>query len=50
MSFELIITAPFERKLKRLVKKYPSLKTDLSKLFDILSSKPTTGTSLGNNC
>jgi len=29
MSFNVIATVPFERKLKRLAKKYKSLKTDL---------------------
>lgn len=50
MSFEVIATLPFEQKLKRLVKKYKSLKSDLSPVIDSLRSNPTLGTPLGKNC
>ena len=50
MNFDIIATEPFERKLKRLAKKYKSLSTDLSTLFDELSENPTLGTSIGNDC
>jgi hypothetical protein len=50
MNFDIIATEPFERKLKRLAKKYKSLSTDLATLFDELSENPTLGTSIGKDC
>lgn len=50
MSFEVLATEPFTRKLKRLVKKHRSLKADLAELIEALSVNPEQGTSLGNNC
>ena len=50
MSFKVVATEPFERKLKRLAKKYKSLKTDLDPIIDHLASKPNFGTPLGKNC
>ncbi len=39
----------FERELKRLAKKYASLRGDLGQLIKQLQENPTLGTSLGNN-
>ncbi len=50
MSFEVIATEPFERKLKRLVRKYRSLPADLAPIVEQLSEEPSTGTPLGKNC
>lgn len=50
MSFEIVVTVPFERKVKRLAKKYKSLKSDLSPLFESLSERPEQGTPIGRNC
>lgn len=50
MSYKVIATEPFARKLKRLSKKYSSLLSDLSKLVKELELNPTMGISLGNNC
>jgi mRNA-degrading endonuclease RelE of RelBE toxin-antitoxin system len=50
MSFEIVVTDPFERKLKRLVKKYKSLKSDLLKLVEELESDPIIGDPIGKNC
>jgi hypothetical protein len=50
MSFDIIATEPFERKLKRLAKKYKSLSSDLSVVFDELAENPTLGTPLGKDC
>jgi mRNA-degrading endonuclease RelE of RelBE toxin-antitoxin system len=50
MNFDVIATEPFERKLKRLAKKYKSLSSDLSILFDKLSETPTLGTPIGKDC
>lgn len=37
----------FDRRAKRLAKKYKSLKTDLQQLVDNLRQEPTKGTDLG---
>lgn len=37
MSFKVIATIPFERKLKHLVKKYKSLPSDLIKVIEELA-------------
>ena len=50
MSFNVIATSPFERKLKRLSKKYKSLPKDLLSIIEKLSEQPTLGTPLGKNC
>jgi hypothetical protein len=50
MSFNIIATEPFERKLKRLAKKYKSLTKDLAEVFDSLSENPRLGTPLGKDC
>lgn len=39
-----------DRQLKRLLRKYPSLKADLRKLGVSLSTNPIQGVSLGNQC
>ena len=49
MSYSIIPIGKFKKEAKRLVKKYPSLKKELSNLTSVLESNPTTGTSLGNN-
>ena len=50
MSFNIIAVPTFKKELKRLAKKYPSLKNDLAALFELLQTKPMQGTPLGNNC
>lgn len=50
MSFNIIPTPLFEKELKRLSKKYPSIKKDLIVLADELQEEPRLGTPLGNNC
>ncbi len=50
MSYEVQALAPFIRDLKRLSKKYRSLKEDVAGLVDKLAEEPFTGTALGNNC
>ena len=49
MSYNVIPIDKFKKEAKRLVKKYPSLKNELSELNALLISNPTIGTSLGNN-
>ncbi|MBK8805188.1 MAG: type II toxin-antitoxin system RelE/ParE family toxin [Bacteroidales bacterium] len=50
MSFNVIATEPFERKLKRLAKKHKSIKTDLLEIVEELSENPTLGTLISKNC
>lgn len=50
MNFDVIATEPFERKLKRLAKKYKSLAADLATVIDELAENPTLGTPLGKDC
>jgi mRNA-degrading endonuclease RelE of RelBE toxin-antitoxin system len=50
MSFKVQTIPIFDRQVKRLNKKYPSLKTDLQTLAKSLSQNPTQGISIGNNC
>lgn len=49
MSYNIELSANFKKEAKRLSKKYPSLKTELSELFDELQENPTLGTPLGND-
>ncbi len=50
MSYNIIATEPFERKLKRLAKKYKSLKTDLLEIINKLEENPSLGTPIGKDC
>ena len=49
MNYKVIPIEKFKKEVKRLIKKFPSLKSELAELSEILSKKPETGTSLGNN-
>lgn len=49
MSYNILSIPVFDIQVKRLSKKYPSLKTDLNILIEKISEEPTYGTSLGNN-
>jgi mRNA-degrading endonuclease RelE of RelBE toxin-antitoxin system len=49
MNFSVIPSDKFKKEAKRLSKKYPSLKQELAAVNDTLSSKPQTGTALGND-
>ena len=44
MSYSVLTIAKFEKNLKRLVKKYPSLKKEYSNLVLSLKEKPEQGT------
>ena len=50
MSYDIVAIPNFRRKLKKLAKKYPSIKTDFIDLLESLQQKPKQGTALGNNC
>jgi hypothetical protein len=49
MSFKVLSISLFDKQAKRLVKKYPSLKSEIAFLAQSLSSDPIQGTSLKNN-
>ena len=49
MNFNIELPPEFKKGAKKLSKKYPSLKTDLAELFDLLAENPTSGAHLGNN-
>lgn len=46
----VILSKNFKRRAKRLLKKYASLRKELTDLVQELSEKPTTGTPLGTDC
>jgi mRNA-degrading endonuclease RelE of RelBE toxin-antitoxin system len=50
MSFNILTTEFFERELKHLTKKYPSIQKDLSALAERLLLQPMQGTAIGQNC
>lgn len=50
MSYSVITIEPFDKELKRLVKKYPSLKEEIARLFSLLETDPMTGTPIGKGC
>ncbi|MDR0693737.1 MAG: type II toxin-antitoxin system RelE/ParE family toxin [Prevotellaceae bacterium] len=50
MNYNVLTIAPFDRQLKRLAKKFPSLKTEYALLIEELERNPKKGVLLGNNC
>ena len=50
MSYKVKFIPKFEKELKRLAKKYPSIKSDFGILLQSLKDNPAQGTSLGNEC
>lgn len=50
MSYKVVTIRPFDRQVKRLLKKYPSLKLELRELVNQLHENPKLGTDIGNNC
>ncbi len=50
MSYKVLTIPPFDKQIKRLLKKYPSLKREVEALGNELSENPKTGVSIGNNC
>jgi len=49
MSYSVIPVDKFKKEARRLIKKFPSLKTELFELNKELSINPKTGTALGND-
>ena len=50
MSYKIFTIPPFDKQIKRLAKKYPSVKAEYAQLLDTLEKNPKQGTALGNNC
>ncbi len=50
MSYEVLSIPPFDRQLKRLTKKYSSLKSDYSNFVDEIALHPKQGKALGKDC
>lgn len=50
MNYKVEATDYFARQLKRLVKKYPSLKSEMLHLVESLEANPQQGTPLGKEC
>lgn len=50
MSYKIKTIPKFDKEIKRLAKKHPSLKNDFLELIQELKKDPKKGTSIGNNC
>jgi mRNA-degrading endonuclease RelE of RelBE toxin-antitoxin system len=50
MSYNIKTIAVFEKQVKRLFKKYVSLKSELLQLVQELKENPEQGINIGNNC
>jgi len=50
MIYNVIATPKFAKELKKLAKKYPSIKDEYSSLINDLETHPNQGSPLGKNC
>ena len=50
MSYSVLVTPVFSKELKRLTKKYPSVKLEITNLIASLKVNPEQGIRLANNC
>jgi mRNA-degrading endonuclease RelE of RelBE toxin-antitoxin system len=50
MKYNVLSIPPFDRQLKRLAKKYHSLKAEYASLVEELGKNPEIGIPMGNNC
>ena len=48
MSYKIEVSPNFKKEAKKLTKRYPSLKAELTALFIELEANPTLGKALGN--
>jgi hypothetical protein len=49
MNYEIYTIPIFDKQIKRLARKYPSIKNDLNEVVRILSKNPFEGKHLGND-
>jgi mRNA-degrading endonuclease RelE of RelBE toxin-antitoxin system len=50
MTYKVEVTSYFKKQAKRLIKKFPSLRSEIDNLIDLLELEPNQGVSIGNNC
>ncbi len=50
MSYKVIATPNFKKEVKRLAKKFHSLKQEFHELITSLEQHPKQGTSMGHDC
>jgi len=50
MNFDIFTIPPFDRQIRRLSRKYPSLKVDFKLFVVSLKHNPLQGIALSNNC
>ncbi len=50
MSYKILFTKEFEKEIKKLYSKYPTLRYDFAVFLNELSINPIQGVSLGNQC
>ena len=50
MSYKILTIPPFDKQLKRLVKKYPSLKKEFTEFVKSIKTNPEQGEGIGKNC
>jgi mRNA-degrading endonuclease RelE of RelBE toxin-antitoxin system len=50
VSYNVFAIPPFDKQLKKLSKKYTSLKNEFLELIESLEENPDKGINLGNNC
>lgn len=50
MSYKVVAVPKFARELKRLVRKYPSLRQEFTELVTSLEEEPKVGTAIGKKC
>jgi len=50
MNYKIEVGSVFKKQAKRLIQKFPSLKSELEILIPSLETNPTQGESLGNQC
>lgn len=50
MSYNVIAIPNFKKEIKKLSKKFPSLKADFEEMVESLQINPEQGTPLGNHC
>ena len=50
MNYKIATIAHFRKEAKRLIKKYPSLESELKEMAEELMIHPTMGTPLGKDC